>query len=50
MKEAQALLEEMQPNWLAMRLNQGELDGLSLSEIEVAGDQILEKVYILEAV
>jgi len=48
-KEAEAILGDLGPNWLAKRANQGAVNQISDSEIEKAHDQILEKINILES-
>lgn len=46
--EAAALLDEMQPNWLAMRANQEPQYHPPESSITAAGEEILAKVNILD--
>lgn len=48
-KEAEAILVDLGPNWLASRASQGEDNLISDSEIEKAHDQILEKIDILQS-
>ncbi len=48
-KEAEAILDDLGPNWLATRANQGEKNQISDSEIEKAHEQVLEKINILES-